>query len=128
MRPPFLHPPKKTFLSSSVWRRGEYTWTFNWKESLEIREDSKRKIQISLSTHKDCYEGTWLHVELLYTLSLQRSLNIIQKSFIKNNVVGTCQFNYFKNRPFLISYLNTFKLSARHIIPNFWTELPKCRF
>ena len=31
---PFLHPPKKAFLSSSVWPRREYTWTLDWKESL----------------------------------------------------------------------------------------------
>ena len=36
MRPPFLHPPKKAFLSSSVWPRREYIWTLNWKESLLI--------------------------------------------------------------------------------------------
>ena len=33
---PFLYPPKKAFLSPSVWSRREYTWTLNWKESLLI--------------------------------------------------------------------------------------------
>ena len=33
---PFLHPPKKAFLSPSVWPRREYIWTLNWKESLLI--------------------------------------------------------------------------------------------
>ena len=29
MRLPFFHPPKKAFLSSSVWPRREYIWTLN---------------------------------------------------------------------------------------------------
>ena len=33
---PFLHPSKKALLSPSVWPRGEYTWTINWKQSLLI--------------------------------------------------------------------------------------------
>ena len=32
----FLHPPKKAFLSFSVWPRKECTWTLNWKRSLLI--------------------------------------------------------------------------------------------
>ena len=36
MWPPFLHPPKNTFLSPSIWSRRD-TWTLNtWKESLLI--------------------------------------------------------------------------------------------
>ena len=33
---PFLHPPKKAFLSPPVWPRREYIWKLNWKESLLI--------------------------------------------------------------------------------------------
>ena len=36
MWPPFLHPPKKVFLSPSLRLRREHTWTLNWKESLLI--------------------------------------------------------------------------------------------
>ena len=32
----FFHPPKKAFLSPSVWPRREYIWTFNWKDNLLI--------------------------------------------------------------------------------------------
>ena len=36
MRPPFLHPRKKAFLSYLVWPTWDNTWTINWKESLLI--------------------------------------------------------------------------------------------
>ena len=36
MQSPFLHLPKKTFVSSSDWPNREYTWTLSWKESLLI--------------------------------------------------------------------------------------------
>ena len=32
---PFLHPPKKAFLSPSVWPRRQYTWKLNVRDSLE---------------------------------------------------------------------------------------------
>ena len=34
MCPPFLHPPKKTFLPLSLWPRREHTWAFNQLDSL----------------------------------------------------------------------------------------------
>ena len=53
MRSPFLHPSKKTFLSSSVWPRREYTWTLNWKESLLIYFENCQDVLYSLEQEQD---------------------------------------------------------------------------
>ena len=65
MRPPFfLHPPKKTFLSSSVWPRREYTWTLNWKESLLICFENCQGVPYSHSESRSKMMSTFIIVNI----------------------------------------------------------------
>ena len=47
MWPLFFYPPRKTFLSSSVWPRREYTWTLDWKQSSLIYFENCQDVPFS---------------------------------------------------------------------------------
>ena len=64
MWPLFLDPPRKTFLSSSVWPRREYTWTLNWKQSLLICFESYQGIPYSHTGRVDRNVNTLLMVNI----------------------------------------------------------------
>ena len=64
MWPLFLHPPRKSFLSPSVWPRREYTWTLNWKQSLLICFESYQGIPYSHTGRVDRNVNTLIMVNI----------------------------------------------------------------
>ena len=66
--PPFLALSKNN-LSSSVWPRREYTWTFNWKESL-------------LNCYESCQSVPYTH---------RQSWNRMMNTFIIVDITPTCE-------------------------------------
>ena len=66
---PFLHPPKKAFVSPSLWPRREHNWALNWKESLLI-------------CFKNCLSVPYSH---------RKSKNKLMNTFIIVNITPTCK-------------------------------------
>ena len=62
--PPFLHPPKKTFLLPSVWPRREYNWTLNWKESLLICFENFQGVPYSQRQSRNKMMNTFIIVNI----------------------------------------------------------------
>ena len=56
----FLHPPKNTFLSHSLWPRREHTWILNWKESLLICSENCRGVLYSYSQSRNRMRNTFI--------------------------------------------------------------------
>ena len=63
---PLLHPPKKAFLSSSVWLRREYTWALNWG-------------------------AYWFVLKIARVFPIPTSRNTMMSTFIIANITPTCK-------------------------------------